>query len=112
MILGLDGRLSATVTAPPAALDAFGDPVVGEAAQWVVDGCLLAPDVSSGPWASKENRDRANRVDSTWVLYAPPGSVFPPNATVVVGGVTGNVMGESAVWPDAGVVVKLRRVEG
>lgn len=110
-ILGLTGSLTATVTPPPA-LDAFGDPVGEEDRSWLVGGCLLAPDASSGPWSTPGARDRADRVDTTWTVYAPPGSRFPPNSTVAIGGVTGNVMGEPQDWLQAGVVVRIRRVEG
>lgn len=109
--LGIAGALSATVTPPPS-VDAFGDPVDPEGSSWVVEGCLLAPDSSTGPWASPAARDRADRVDTTWTLYAPPGSRFPPNATVTVAGITGNVMGDPERWPNGGVVVRIRRVEG
>lgn len=104
----LPGDLTVTVTRA-AAKDAFGDPTGAPGVvPHTVDGCLLAPG------GSAETQNRADTVATDWDLYAPVGADIVATDQVEVPGIgfPVEVHGDPKVWPDAGLVVALRRVAG
>ena len=105
------GETVTVVRASPGGVDAYGDPLPGDASRVDVPGCAVAPRYSSEP----SERGRQGVIVGLTV-YGP--DVFLSTDQVEVRGVLYDVEGEPGFWENPftgwapGVEVALRRAEG
>lgn len=97
----------------PPGLDEYGDPIAGEPTSATLDGCSVAPRLSTE--VSAPGREA---VLQGLTLYAPYGTDIEHTDRVTVDGVPYEVDGEPGSWKspfdgwEAGVSVALRRAAG
>ena len=94
-------------------LDDFNNPIAGPTPPTVVEGCAVAPRMSTEPTI----RGRHGVIVGL-TLYAPPGTVILPTDRITIGGNDYQVEGEPGVWKNPfsgstpGIEVALKRAEG
>jgi hypothetical protein len=90
----------------PPAVDAYGDPVAGDADELDIDGWVIAP------LSSTEDTDRAETVASGFTLYRYAAADVLPTDQLRIRGDVHEVVGRVRVWSDVGIELETRRVTG